>query len=72
MSRIKIVWLEDTHDCDVCGTNWAQGAEVYKDGQLLFKLEPMAHCLGGQHWDLEDIYKYLLQALGYEVEDDNE
>ncbi len=64
---LKIEWLVDYHDCDTCGYSTAEGARVYVDGVLLFELVPVAHCYGGQSWSDSEVYKSILDRLGYKV-----
>lgn len=68
MSKIEIEWLVDEYDCDTCGSNWAEGAVVKIDGELVFDLSPSAHCYAGVSYSQEDIYKKILNHLHEVVE----
>ena len=62
---IEIEWLEDEHECDTCVLAFAEGAMVKINGEVAFHLKPSAHCMGGDHWEREDVYKMILNRLGY-------
>lgn len=67
---LKIERLCDESDCDTCGSNYAEGARVTLDGELLAELTPVASCFGGAHWDRADVYRLIIETLGYKVEDE--
>lgn len=68
MKTIKIEWLTDTFDCEVCGESWAEGAYIiFPDGEELL-LEPLAHCYGGESYETDQVYDKVLEKLGYKVE----
>jgi len=69
--QLHIKWLEDYHDCDTCGGNWATGAEVTLNGEVLLNKVPKAHCFGGEHYTSDEIYLSILDKLEYKVEEDN-
>lgn len=64
---IKIQWLSDEHDCETCGNSYAEGARVFIDNEVL-EFTPYASCFGGDSWYVEDIYKEIINYLGYEIE----
>lgn len=68
MSKIKIDWLTDEHDCEVCGWNTASGARVTIDGVVALEMLPVAHCTGGQHYNEMDVYEGILLHLGHKIE----
>ena len=67
--KINIIWLADSHECETCGTSFAQGARVYKDDELWIELEPHAHCFESKDYDCNEVYKRILRELGHEVHD---
>lgn len=69
MAKIEIEWLHDTRECETCGTSWAQGAEVFKDGIPWFLCKPIARCFDSDNWSGEDIYIKIIAKLGHEVEE---
>ena len=69
--KIKIKWLTDDYDCEDCGTSYADGAAITL-GDEVFELTPVAHCFGGQHFDKEDVYKFVLDKLGHAIEEEYE
>ena len=66
---IRIEWLSDESECDTCGSNWADGAHVYFDGELTLNLQPVAACFSGDNYDSDEVYKRILNKLGHTVED---
>lgn len=69
MKTIKIEWLSDSHDCETCGTSWANGANVWIDGVLSLELHPYAACFCGSDFPSDEVYKAIIQKLGYKVEE---
>lgn len=72
MSEISIDWLTDNHDCETCGSSWAEGARVRIDGQVALELIPLAHCYDGSSWDEREVFAALLAHLGHSLSDDAE
>ena len=69
---IEIDWLFDSDECETCGTNWAEGAEVRVDGVSFLSLTPFATCFNGNHYDEAEVYRRILVALGYKIIDGKE
>ena len=67
MSEITIEWLHDEYDCDTCGWDFASGARVYRDGELLVEMVPHAHCFDGSTYDDREVFKRTLEALGHRL-----
>lgn len=67
MAKIEIKWLDDEHDCDTCGTSWAEGAIVTIDGERALDLDPLAHCFGSDDYSREEVLRRILAHLGHEV-----
>lgn len=63
MKDIHIAWLTDHHDCETCGSSYAEGARVTVDGVVAFELIPIAHCFGGHHWDEDEVYRQVFALL---------
>lgn len=66
-NKIVIEHLVDEHDCETCGSSWAEGALITLPDSSTVELKPLANCFGGAHWDREEILLILLKKLGYEV-----
>lgn len=62
---VSVEWLDDEHDCDQCGGNWAQGARITINGEETL-LEPVAHCFNGDSWNEEEVFKIILNKIGYQ------
>ena len=67
---VTIEWLHDEHECDTCGTSFADGAIVTLNDETILEMIPHAHCFGGCHWNSEEVYKLILEKLGYEILED--
>ena len=67
---VKIKWLWDESDCDTCGVSYAGGARVTLNGEPLLELTPVATCFGGDDWSTADVYRLIIEKLGYQVEDE--
>lgn len=70
MATIKIEWLHDSYDCELCGSSYAEGAKVFIDGTLVLDLEPAAHCYGGANYSESEVYERVLKHLGHTIEGD--
>lgn len=68
LTPINIQWLSDSSDCDTCGMSYAEGAVV--TGAVTLDLTPSSHCFGGDNWDQSDVYKLILEKLGYIILED--
>lgn len=72
MTNIKIVWTSDEHDCDTCGSNYADGALVYFDEHLVLDLMPVASCFDSEHYDRSEVYRRILEKLDCTVSEESE
>lgn len=70
--KIEIEVLTDDHDCETCGSNWAEGGVVRVDGQEVLRREPLATCFGSEHFSESDLLVMALKKLGHEVLVDGE
>lgn len=70
--HIRIKWMSQTHDCDTCGYNWADGARVYFNDKIALDLEPVAGCFDGISYSTEEVFIRTLEKLGYVVEIDHD
>lgn len=68
MSHIKIEELEDSYHCEDCGTSYATGYRVYKDGKVIVERLPVAHCYDGDSFEMSHCLEDVLEALGHTVE----
>ena len=68
MSLVQIKWLTDYHDCETCGTSYAEGAEVYVEENLVIAMVPSAHCFEGISYEQEDVYKKVLDYFSHKLE----
>lgn len=66
---IRIEWLEDSHDCESCGTCYATGARVFFDGKQVIDLEPVAYCFDGDDFDSIEVYSAIIEKLGHTLEE---
>lgn len=63
----KIIRLYDEADCETCGTNYADGYVIEKDGEVVIDKTPTATCFGGGDYSDNDPYKDILVMEGIEV-----
>jgi hypothetical protein len=69
IADVSIEWLFDESDCETCGSNWAEGAFVtFANGDVL-DFTPWAGCSFGTSYERADVYKSILEHLGYTVEE---
>lgn len=69
MAQIKIEWLHDSHDCETCGSSYAEGARVWIDGKEAIELEPVAHCYDGANWSESEVFRRIMEHLGHSLDD---
>lgn len=67
--KVKVKYTFDEHDCETCGSSWADGADIYFDDELVYQFVPIAHCYNGQSMDRDDVLKIVLEHLGHEFEE---
>jgi hypothetical protein len=60
--------INDDYDCETCGSSYAEGFEIIKDGNLVHTLKPVAHCYNGDSFDGDDLLTWILNDLGHSVE----
>ena len=67
MKKLEITRLTDSHECEICGTSWADGYQACLDGELLCEVIPAAHCFDGTSVTEEEMYAQIFAKLGYEL-----
>lgn len=72
MRKLRIVWLEDSRDCEICGGSYANGFRAYLDGELIDEFEPFASCFDGQTIEGEEVWSRLFKHFDIELETDYE
>lgn len=65
--QLEVTLLEDHHDCETCGSAFAQGALVRLNGEVVVDRTPCAHCFGSKSYPLDQVLCEALERLGYEV-----
>jgi hypothetical protein len=65
--NLYIELLSASCECETCGTSWAEGAKVFLNGELILDLEPYAHCYEPTSHSPEEVYKKILEHLGYTI-----
>lgn len=65
VSEISIEWLSDCHQCETCGSSYAEGAVVSIDGAVAIEMRPTAHCFGGKNYDQAEVFERILKHLGH-------
>lgn len=67
MASIHIEWISDYHDCETCGSSYAEGATVTIDGTDFGDFTPCAHCYDSKTFSREQILFAIIEGLGNEV-----
>ena len=70
--KIEIEVLTDDHDCETCGSNWAEGGVVRVDGKEVLRREPVAYCYGVPSFSEHELLVMALKKIGVEVTVDGE
>jgi hypothetical protein len=65
--QLTISRLSDEHDCETCGSSWAEGAEVRLNGNLILNLVPCASCFGDTSYGDSEVLLAILEHIGYAV-----
>jgi hypothetical protein len=65
--RYEIKTIHDDYDCETCGASYAEGYQIYRDGELIHEMKPVAHCFGGENFTVEDWAAWILRDLGHDV-----
>ena len=68
MAHIKIISIEDSHDCENCGGDWELGYEVTIDGEPFGDYAPLAYCRDSVGHRLDVVLRDLLIKFGNTVE----
>lgn len=68
---IRIEWVTDSHECETCGSNYADGAYVHIDGREVLDLSPAAACYGGTDYSEAAVLKKVLEYLGHEITEEH-
>jgi hypothetical protein len=65
--KYEIKTIHDDYDCETCGASFAEGYQIYRDGELVHEMKPVAHCFGGENFTVEDWAAWILRDLGHEI-----
>ena len=68
MSKYKIVWLYDEHDCEICGWSSESGYVIYKGDDVVIDAKPIAHCFDSVGYSSDQAFVDILKMEGIEVE----
>ena len=68
MSKIVVTELQDSHECETCGTSYATGYSITVDGRVMVDLQPVAACYDANHYTLADALMELVEQYGHTVE----
>ena len=64
---LAIEWLTDDHDCETCGSSWAEGAIVRLNGEVILNMSPCAYCYDSTSYSSDQVYRAILEHLGYAI-----
>lgn len=65
--KYEIKTIHDDYDCETCGASFAEGYQIYREGELVHEMKPVAHCFGGENFTVEDWAAWILCDLGHEI-----
>lgn len=65
MAEVSVETTWDSHQCETCGSSYADGFKIFVDGKLIKELEPVAHCFNGTFWTEEDVLDAVLTHFGH-------
>lgn len=70
MTKLRIVYLTDWHDCEGCGPRAAEGYQIFinESEEPVIERIPFAHCCGGEEFDDKQLLVDVLRHFGHEVE----
>lgn len=51
MIEYTIERLYDNHDCEICGSSYAEGYVIYNGGDEILRREPIASCYDSSSYD---------------------
>lgn len=63
----EIVFMEDNHNCETCGSDYALGYVIKKDGEIVIDKTPVAACYDGAKYDQNEAYIDLIRLHDIEV-----
>lgn len=63
-----VIELEDSHECETCGGDWASGYQIYKDSVLMKERKPYAYCWGSKSYERDLALYDILNLEGIKVE----
>lgn len=64
---IEIEMRDDTYDCELCGTDWAEAGTVKIDGNVVLDIAPHAHCFDGVNYTEAELLVMALKKIGTTV-----
>ena len=70
--KIEIITDDDIHECEICGSSFAEGGKVYVDGVLVIDKPATAHCYGSSDNSPSDLMVLALDKLGQSIYVDGE
>lgn len=68
MPKIELILLSDEWECEDCGTSFANGYVIKKDGVVVVERYPRAYCYDSDDYDGEQQLRDLCELFGCELE----
>lgn len=69
--KINIEWITAEHECDTCGSSYAEGAIITFENGHKIELIPNAWCFNSTSYGGAEVYEAILAHLGHIVENDH-
>jgi len=66
-NHYEIVYMEDSWDCETCGSDYASGYQIFLDDVLVVDKHPIAYCYNGSSYDDSEAYKDILELEGIKI-----
>ncbi len=66
-NHYEIVYMEDSWDCETCGSDYASGYQIFLDDVLVVDKHPIAYCYNGSSYDDSESYKDILELEGIKI-----
>lgn len=64
---LEIEWLSDTHNCEVCGPSFSEGAIVRLNNAVILEMIPQASCYSSETYDVTEVYDSVFDLMGVDV-----
>jgi hypothetical protein len=64
----EIVFMNDHHNCETCGSSYASGYIIKKDGEVVVDKTPIAACYDDSDYNQNEAYLEVIQLAGIQID----